>query len=163
MDELDSALVAALQSDGRRSNRDLAQMLGVAPSTTLERVRALRTRGVITGIHASTDMARMGRPVKGMITVRLRPQSREIMQGFRDFVIGLPCSGFAAAQQLCLDDEGMRYVPVAHEGTGMGLCAGAWLGGKRPAALIENLGVTGAIIALGIGTNAYNPIPRRYI
>ena len=90
MDELDSALVAALQSDGRRSNRDLAQMLGVAPSTTLERVRALRTRGVITGIHASTDMARMGRPVKGMITVRLRPQSREIVQGFRDFVIGLP-------------------------------------------------------------------------
>jgi hypothetical protein len=25
-----------------------------------------------------------------MITVRLRPQSREIVQGFRDFVIGLP-------------------------------------------------------------------------
>jgi DNA-binding Lrp family transcriptional regulator len=46
--------VAALQSDGRRSNRDLAQMLGVAPSTTLERVRALRARGVITGFHAST-------------------------------------------------------------------------------------------------------------
>ena len=90
MDALDSAIVAALQSDGRRSNRDLAQMLGVAPSTTLERVRALRTRGVITGIHASTAMAKMGRPVKGMVTVRLRPQSREIVQGFRDFVIGLP-------------------------------------------------------------------------
>src|SRR6476646_10250666 len=70
MDELDSAIVAALQSDGRRSNRDVAQMLGVAPSTTLERVRALRARGMITG--------------------RLRPQSREIVQGFRDFVIGLP-------------------------------------------------------------------------
>jgi DNA-binding Lrp family transcriptional regulator len=90
VDELDSAIVAALQSDGRRSNRDLAQMLGVAPSTTLERVRALRARGVITGIHASTDMAKMGRPVKAMITVRLRPQSREIVQGFRDFVIALP-------------------------------------------------------------------------
>jgi DNA-binding Lrp family transcriptional regulator len=90
MDELDSAIVAALQSDGRRSNRDLAQMLGVAPSTTLERLRALRARGVITGIHASTDMAKMGRPVQAMITVRLRPQSRQIVQGFRDFVIGLP-------------------------------------------------------------------------
>jgi DNA-binding Lrp family transcriptional regulator len=90
MDELDSAIVAALQNDGRRSNRDLAQMLGVAPSTTLERVRALRARGVITGIHASIDMAKIGRPVKAMITVRLRPQSREIVQGFRDFVIALP-------------------------------------------------------------------------
>ena len=90
MDELDSAIVADLQGDGRRSNRDLAQMLGVAPSTTLERVRALRARGVITGFHASTDLAKLGRPVKAMVTVRLRPQSRAIVQGFRDFVIGLP-------------------------------------------------------------------------
>ena len=90
MDELDSAIVAALQNDGRRSNRDLAQMIAVAPSTTLERVRALRARGVITGIHASIDMAKIGRPVKAMITVRLRPQSREIVQGFRDFLIALP-------------------------------------------------------------------------
>ena len=35
-------------------------------------------------------MAKIGRPVKAMITVRLRPQSREIVQGFRDFVIALP-------------------------------------------------------------------------
>jgi DNA-binding Lrp family transcriptional regulator len=34
--------------------------------------------------------AKMGRPVKGMVTVRLRPQSRQIVQGFRDFVIALP-------------------------------------------------------------------------
>jgi sulfopyruvate decarboxylase TPP-binding subunit len=58
-----------------------------------------------------------------------------------DFVIGLPCSGFAAAQQRCMEDDAMRYVPVAHEGTGFGICAGAWLGGKKPAALVENLGV----------------------
>src|SRR6187402_2893785 len=32
MDELDSAIVAALQADGRRSNRDLAAALGVSPS-----------------------------------------------------------------------------------------------------------------------------------
>jgi len=30
---------------------------------------------------------------------------------------------------------------VAHEGTGIGLCAGAWLAGRRPAALIENFGL----------------------
>ena len=58
-----------------------------------------------------------------------------------DFVVGLPCSGLSRAQELCLRDPGMRYVGVAHEGTGLGLCAGAWLGGKRPAALFENLGM----------------------
>jgi DNA-binding Lrp family transcriptional regulator len=90
MDELDSALVAALQADGRRSNRDLAGTLGVAPSTALERTRALRTRGVITGYHAAVDLGAVGRPVQAMIFVRLRPQSRKIMHGFRDFVAALP-------------------------------------------------------------------------
>ncbi len=58
-----------------------------------------------------------------------------------DFVVGLPCSGLSAAQSKCMTEPAMRYVGVAHEGTGFGLCAGAWLGGKRPAALIENFGL----------------------
>jgi DNA-binding Lrp family transcriptional regulator len=90
MDELDSALVLALQRDGRRSNRDLAAMLGVVPSTSLERTRALRARGVISGYHAAVDLAAIGRPVQAMIFVRLRPQSRATMTGFRDFVAALP-------------------------------------------------------------------------
>ena len=90
MDELDSALVAALQADGRRSNRELAAELGVAPSTSLERVRGLRRSGVITGVHAAVDPAALGRPVQAMITVRLRPQTRTVMHGFRDFALTLP-------------------------------------------------------------------------
>jgi DNA-binding Lrp family transcriptional regulator len=90
VDELDSALMAALQADGRRSNRDLAAHLGVAPSTALERTRALRDRGAITGYHAVADLVALGRPVQAMIFVRLWPQSRAIMHGFRDFVAGLP-------------------------------------------------------------------------
>jgi DNA-binding Lrp family transcriptional regulator len=90
MDALDSAIVGMLQSDGRQSNRDIAKALGVAPSTTLERMRALRARGVLTGVHATVDLAAIGRPVQGMVTVRLRPQSRQTVQGFRDFVLKLP-------------------------------------------------------------------------
>jgi DNA-binding Lrp family transcriptional regulator len=90
MDELDSALVAALQADGRRSNRELAAALGIAASTCLERVRALRSRGVLTGYHATADVTALGRPVQALITVRLRPQNRAVIHGFRDFVAGLP-------------------------------------------------------------------------
>ena len=90
MDELDSAIVAALQADGRRSNRDLAAALGVSPSTTLERVRSLRERGVLAGVHYVVDPAQLGRPVQAMITVRLRPQSRDVVLGFRNFAIQLP-------------------------------------------------------------------------
>jgi sulfopyruvate decarboxylase TPP-binding subunit len=65
-----------------------------------------------------------------------------------DFVIGLPCSGYAAAQARCMDDQSMRYVGVANEGTGFGICAGAWLGGKRPAAVVENFGFFAGIYQL---------------
>jgi sulfopyruvate decarboxylase TPP-binding subunit len=58
-----------------------------------------------------------------------------------DFVVGLPCSGLAAAQAMCMQAQSMHYVAVSHEGTGLALCAGAWLGGKRPAALMENFGL----------------------
>jgi DNA-binding Lrp family transcriptional regulator len=52
MDDIDSAIVRELQRDARQTNRELARTLGVAPSTCLERVRALRARGVITGFKA---------------------------------------------------------------------------------------------------------------
>jgi sulfopyruvate decarboxylase TPP-binding subunit len=65
-----------------------------------------------------------------------------------DFVTGLPCSGFAKAQDLCLRDPGITYIGVGNEGTGIGLCAGAWLGGKRPATLMENLGLLVSMNAL---------------
>ncbi|MHA3020861.1 Lrp/AsnC family transcriptional regulator [Mycobacterium sp. BMJ-28] len=90
MDELDSAIIAALQADGRRSNRDLAAALGVSPSTTLERVRSLRQRGVLAGVHYVVDLAALGRPVQAMITVKLRPQSRDVVLGFRNFALQLP-------------------------------------------------------------------------
>jgi sulfopyruvate decarboxylase TPP-binding subunit len=85
--------------------------------------------------------------------------ARVLYDGLRessvDFVIGLPCSGLAKAQSLCMADPAMRYVGVANEGTGLGLCAGAWLGGKRPAALVENFGVFAAAYQLLRGHYSY--------
>jgi sulfopyruvate decarboxylase TPP-binding subunit len=72
-----------------------------------------------------------------------------------DFVVGLPCSGLAAAQALCMRAPSMRYIGVAHEGTGLGLCAGAWLGGKRPAALMENFGLFASAYHLLRGHYSY--------
>lgn len=65
-----------------------------------------------------------------------------------DFVVGLPSSGLADPQARCMQHESMRYVGVANEGTGIGICAGAWLGGKRPAALIENFGLFASVYQL---------------
>ena len=90
MDELDAALVAHLQADARSTNRELAERVGVAPSTALERVRALRSRGVLRGYHADVDLPALGRSVQALIAIRIRPPARERIEAFRDFAATLP-------------------------------------------------------------------------
>ncbi|WP_433500013.1 Lrp/AsnC family transcriptional regulator [Sphaerimonospora sp. CA-214678] len=90
MDELDSALVRLLQQDGRRSNRDLARELDIAPSTCLERVRSLHRRGVLVGYHADVDLHALGRNLQAMIAVRIRPPTRAVIEEFQRFVERMP-------------------------------------------------------------------------
>lgn len=75
MDELDSEIVRLLQTDARQSNRELARQLGIAPSTCLERVRALHRRGVIRGYHADIGPAALDRSVQALVSVQVRPLS----------------------------------------------------------------------------------------
>src|SRR5437899_9132420 len=89
LDELDTALLRELQRDARRTNRDLAAAIGVAPTTALDRLRALRQRGVIRGAALDVDLAAIGRPVQALIAVRIRPPTRQNIEGFRDWVTAL--------------------------------------------------------------------------
>ena len=90
INDTDAALVRGLQADGRRTNRSLADEVGLAPSTALQRVRDLEQRGVITGYHAETDLRQLGRTVEAMVFVRLRPKTDEVVQSFIDHVWALP-------------------------------------------------------------------------
>ena len=62
LDSVDRALLRELQNDARQTNKALAEKVGVAPSTCLERIRELRARGVITGF-GTID----GRKVAGIL------------------------------------------------------------------------------------------------
>lgn len=90
MDALDRALLRELQDDARQTNRDLAAKTGVSPSTSLERVRLLRERGVVTGYHAAVELEALGRPVQALIAVRIRPPARPVIEGFREWAARLP-------------------------------------------------------------------------
>ena len=90
LDELDTALLRELQRDARRTNRDLAAAVGVAPTTALDRTRSLRQRGVIRGALLDVDLAAIGRPVQALIAVRIRPPSRRNIEAFRDWAGRLP-------------------------------------------------------------------------
>jgi DNA-binding Lrp family transcriptional regulator len=90
LDELDTAILRELQSDARRTNRDVAAAVGVAPTTALDRTRSLRDRGVIRGALLDVSLAAIGRPVQALIAVRIRPPSRQNIEAFRNWVSGLP-------------------------------------------------------------------------
>lgn len=90
MDELDSAIVHHLQADGRQSNRALAEKLGIAPSTCLERTRLLHKRGVIQGYRAQVSLRALNRSVQAMVFTQVRPLRRDVVTAFEQSVTRLP-------------------------------------------------------------------------
>lgn len=90
MDELDKAILRELQSDARKTNREVAAAVGVSATTALDRTRALRRRGIIRGAILDVDLAEIGRPVQALIAVRVRPPSRPVIESFRNWVTSLP-------------------------------------------------------------------------
>jgi len=90
MDELDSAIIQQLQLNARQSNRELARQIGVAPSTSLERVRSLEDRGVITGYRAELNLAALNRGYQAFIAAQVRPLSRTVITSFQKSVAELP-------------------------------------------------------------------------
>src|SRR5580692_2783247 len=90
LDEIDQHIVRELARDARLANNALAERGGIAPSTCLGRVRALRERGVIRGYHADVDPAALGRPLQAMIAVRLQSDARSRIRGFAADVARFP-------------------------------------------------------------------------
>lgn len=71
----DRQILLQLQSNARQTNKALAAAAGLAQSTTLERVRDLERRGVVTGYHADVALAALGRDLQAMVTLRLHPKT----------------------------------------------------------------------------------------
>ncbi|MFZ0157503.1 MAG: Lrp/AsnC family transcriptional regulator [Kineosporiaceae bacterium] len=90
LDEVDTAIVAALVEDGRMSNVALAHRVGLAESTCIGRLRSLRSRGVIRGFSAEVDLARLGLGVQAMVAIRFSGHLREDVEAFAREVAQLP-------------------------------------------------------------------------
>ncbi len=89
LDRIEFEIVAALQKNGRLSNKELAAQVGLAPSSCHERLRQLRERQVIRGIHADIDPAALGIGLQAMFFVRLKNHSRASVESFRDRALEL--------------------------------------------------------------------------
>ena len=65
-----------------------------------------------------------------------------------DFFVSVPCKLLAKLISLIETDPGIIYTPVSREEEGIGIMAGAFLAGKRPAILMQNSGLGNCINAI---------------
>lgn len=90
MDDVDRAILTLLDADGRLSNTELAERVGLSPSPCLRRVRRLERTGVIRGYRAVIDPAAMGRSLRVLVGVRLVRHVRMDVVAFERAVVELP-------------------------------------------------------------------------
>ena len=87
LDSVDWRILEELQNDATLANRTLAERVGLAASTCLQRVRRLRDQGVITGSHIDVDPAATGLPLEAVVSINVRPHTRAVVDSFREFVM----------------------------------------------------------------------------
>jgi DNA-binding Lrp family transcriptional regulator len=90
MDDIDRAILHQLQLDGRMSNQDLADHVGLTPSPCLRRVRQLEAAGIITGYTALLDRVRAGCSYEPLVWVTLSEVTRASMTAFEEAVAEIP-------------------------------------------------------------------------
>lgn len=90
LDEVDRLIVAELQRNGRITNAELAERVGVAASTCVTRVRSLVARGVITGFRATVDPAVLGLALEVLVSVTVRSGARQRITELSDELRALP-------------------------------------------------------------------------
>lgn len=90
LDPVDLEILRLLQNDARTTYRDLAQAVGLAPSTCLDRVARMRRTGLILGHALRLDPARLGRSLEALLLVQVRPHRRELIGPFVERVRALP-------------------------------------------------------------------------
>ncbi len=90
LDEIDVRLLAELQADADRTNVELARLVGLSPAATLNRVRRLKSSGLIRHIVARLDPGVAGFPLQVYVAVTLARHEPRATRAFEQEVRALP-------------------------------------------------------------------------
>lgn len=90
LDSFDRKILAELQEDGRLTNGELSDRVGLSPSQCSRRRNALEASGVIRGYHADLDPSKLGIGVTCMIALNLATHSENNAERLRQFLLRLP-------------------------------------------------------------------------
>ena len=90
LDRYDRHLLEVLQQDGRISNQDLADRIGLSPSACLRRLRTLEEAGLIIGYRALLDAKVLGLSLMALIHISMDRHTPERFANFESTVATLP-------------------------------------------------------------------------
>lgn len=86
LDKTDLQILKTLQENGRITNLQLSNEIGLSPAPTLERVRKLENAGFIKSYHALVDEELLGLGIKTFIQIQLDFHKNNTIQTFVDEV-----------------------------------------------------------------------------
>lgn len=90
LDDIDLRILETLQEDGRITNVDLAEKVGITAPPCLRRVRALEEAGFIRGYHADLNADAMGFGLTVFAMVGLHSQAESDLKAFEELVASWP-------------------------------------------------------------------------
>ena len=132
MDRVEQRILERLQIDGRMSNVQLAEIVGLSESPTFRRVKLLEEAGTIRGYVALLDQRKLGLQVTAYVSVRMEKQPDQgrhefhrcvadepyivechAMSGAFDFLMKVVARDMDHFAELCMQDI-LKYPGVAH-------------------------------------------------
>jgi len=90
LDRYDRRILEILQTDGRISNQDLAERVGLSASPCLRRVRALEEAGLILGYRALLDARALGLSLMALVYISMDKHTAERFSHFENRIAELP-------------------------------------------------------------------------
>ena len=90
LDRYDRHILQLLQAQGRLTNQELADRIGLSPSPCLRRVRALEDAGLIAGYRAVLDARRLGLALMALVHISMDRHTPERFENFEAKVKDYP-------------------------------------------------------------------------
>ena len=87
IDEINAKILRELSRDGRLTNLQLAERVGLSPSASLRRVQELERQGVITGYRAVLNKEALGKGFVALVAVGLNDHSTQSQEAFEDAMV----------------------------------------------------------------------------
>lgn len=90
LDQYDKQILQQLQENGRLTNQELADSIGLSPSACLRRFKSLEESGIIQGYRAIVDAKAMGLDLMALIHISMDKHTQERFNQFETAVSKLP-------------------------------------------------------------------------